>query len=124
MNPPEYPYRDPAQSRVRRSPAYSAFLPIFMILLIMILSSFKDVLTLIKRKNTMQAQYARAVEPLRFAGRQAEFINSLRDDLVRVAPSDPAAAAVVTEFFPPPITPPTPSQPNKASEPKNQQTPR
>ena len=126
MNSTPPPFTAPAQlgSMPRRPPTYTAFVPVLMILVILILSSLKDIVTLIRRKNALLAQHAQAMEPLRFAGRQAEFIDSLHDDLVKVAPSDPAAAAILTEFFPPPATPPNPVQPNKDSGPQNQVNPR
>jgi hypothetical protein len=87
------------------SASYTTFLPLLAVLIILILSSAKDTLTLLRHKNALREQNIQARAPLLYAGKQAIYVGSIRDDLVKLAPTDPAAAKILTDFFPPRRTP-------------------
>jgi hypothetical protein len=94
-----------------------------MVLIILILSSAKDTLTLIRHRNALRATQVQAVGPLVYAGKQAEYIMSIRDDLKRLSVSDPVAAQISADFFPPPPTPSGENETDKEPAPVNQGTP-
>lgn len=87
---------------------YSTFLPFFIVLMTLVFSTVRDMATLYKHTALIHHENAMATEPLRKAGEQGMFVDSLRIDLQKLASSDPAAARVVSDFFPPPPPPPSP----------------
>jgi hypothetical protein len=95
----------PRSSSGRTTTRYSTVLPFLIVLVTLILSTGKDIVILYKRKILLVEQNARAAEPLKKAGKQAEFIDSLKADLIKLSPADPVAARIVTEFFTPPSAP-------------------
>ena len=107
MNAPAKPAPGPVAPGPAPEPSssYTTFLPLLAVLIILILSSAKDTLTLIRHKNALREQNMRAKAPLLYAGKQAIYVGSIRDDLVKLAPTDPAAARILTDFFPPRHTP-------------------
>jgi hypothetical protein len=80
---------------------YSPWLPLFIVLLTLNLSTAKDVLILYRHKIVLVVDNARAAKPLEEAASRAVFIDSLHADLAKLAVSDPVAAKVIADFFRP-----------------------
>jgi hypothetical protein len=60
----------------------------------------RDMITLNKRMSDMNAENAPSVELLKKMSKQSEFAQALREDVLKLAPTDPAAARVARDFFP------------------------
>jgi hypothetical protein len=77
-------------------------LPVAIMLLSLIYSEVRDISGMNRRMAEMDRQNAPAVEKLERIPKQSEFIDSLRQNLVKLAPTDPAAAALLKQYFPSP----------------------
>ncbi len=73
--------------------------PIAIMLVTLIFSCIRDITALNKRMTIMNAENAPALEMLKQSGRQTEFIEALRDGVLKLAPTDPIAAGIARDFF-------------------------
>jgi hypothetical protein len=77
-------------------------LPVTIMLLTLIFSGIRDISGFNRRMAEMDRQDAPAVEKLKRIPKQSEFIDSLRQSLEKLAPTDPEAAKLLKQYFPPP----------------------
>lgn len=84
---------------------FSVFWPFLIVLLTMIFSTTRDIMALNKRMEAINNDNAPALQLLEKSTKQTEFIESLRTGLEKISPSDPVAAQISAEFFPPPPAP-------------------
>lgn len=88
-----------AKKRSRRR-RYSTFWPIIVIAGSVIFSNIRDIITLQQQTAQIVSQNRQADEPLRRAGEENTFVESLKSDLQTLAVSDPLVAQVLSDFFP------------------------
>ncbi len=93
MGPPE-PLAPPPPSQ------YPVFWPILIVLLTLIFSTTRDIITLNKRMVEINLEDAPALETLKKSGKQTDYIKALQADLLKLSASDPVAAQISSEFFP------------------------
>ena len=79
--------------------------PLSLLLLILIFGATRDIISLGKRVDSVERKNAQATEMLKRYGKQTKFVDGLKADLQKIAPTDPVAAKILTDFFPKPITP-------------------
>jgi len=77
-------------------------IPVTIVLLTLILSTLRDISGFNRRLADIDRQNAPSVEKLKRVPKQSEFIESLRKSLVKIAPTDPDAAILLRQYFPPP----------------------
>jgi len=104
----------PAERAKKR---FSTFWPFVIVLMTLIFSTVRDGVTLYKRTLSLRRESAQQEEPLKKAGQQALLLETLKNDLETLAISDPVAARIEQDFFPPstplPSLPPFPPAPSK-----------
>jgi hypothetical protein len=83
-------------------------IPITLILLTLIFSTVRDIGGFNRRLNEIQEQNAPALDMLKRAPKQMEYVESMRVDLQKLAPTDPTAAQILQDFFPAQPPPPKP----------------
>ena len=76
--------------------------PVAIILLTLICSTVRDISGFNRRLADIERQDAPSLEKLKRVPKQTEFIESLRKSLVEIAPTDPNAATILKQYFPPP----------------------
>jgi hypothetical protein len=81
-------------------PVYSIYWLFCLTLIILIYSTARDTLSLSQRTNQILGANSRGSEVLRRSGEKVAFIQSMHRDLEQIAPSDPVAAQIVSDFFP------------------------
>jgi hypothetical protein len=91
----------PAQPR--QAFQYPIFVPFTIVLLTLIFSTVRDIAALNKRMAVMNTENAPQLEMLKQSGKQTAFIESLRDGVIKLAPTDPIAAEIARDFFPKPV---------------------
>lgn len=79
---------------------YSAFLPLLIVFCAFIILLLYEISFLRYRTLVLSKQNARLAEVVKKADAQAAFIEGLHKDLQTLAPAHPAAALMLTEFFP------------------------
>jgi len=84
---------------------FSAFWPLLILLLTLIFGTARDVIALNKRMVNINVENAPALALLKNSNKQTAFIESLRVDLQKLSPTDPVAAQISAEYFPPPPAP-------------------
>jgi len=84
---------------------YSAFLPLGLILVVLILSTLRDTINLHRHEVLVRAQNAQAGERLKKVGEEAALVEKLRAGLAKLAATDPVAAQIQGDFFPTGMTP-------------------
>lgn len=77
----------------------SAFWPVFIVLLTLIFSTGRDMVTLNKRMAAVNDDIAPAQEVLKQAKKQADYVDSLHVSLQKLAATDPIAAQILAEYF-------------------------
>jgi hypothetical protein len=97
---------------------FSAFVPLALILGILIFASARDIINLHRHLMLSQVQNSKSAEHLKKAGQESDLVTKIQDEIVKLAPTDPSAARLQAEFFPPPATikstpPPDSSPPDK-----------
>jgi len=85
----------------RQEPRFPLFIPVFIILLTLIFTTVRDIAALNKRMSAINEDEAPALEMLKNEPRQTDLVQGLRSGLQKLSPSDPVAARLLTEFFPP-----------------------
>jgi len=94
----------PADRAKRR---FSTFWPFVIVLMTLIFSTVRDGVTLYKRTLALRRESAQQEGALKKAGTQALLLDTLKGDLETLAISDPIAAKIDQDFFPPPAQPPS-----------------
>ena len=94
---------------------YPIFVPLLIIVLTLIGSTVRDITTMNRRMEIIGQQDAPAREMLKKSTKQSDFISSLRTGVLNLAPSDPVAAEIASDFFPP-VSAPKPDSPDDASK--------
>ena len=89
---------------------FTLFVPVAIILLTLIFSTVRDIVALNKRMSAIKEEDTPALAMLKNAPKEADLAESLHAGLQKLAPTDPVAVRVLTEYFPPPT-------PNKTSNP-------
>jgi len=77
-------------------------IPVAIVLLTLIYSTVRDISGFNRRLADMERQDTPAVEKLKRIPKQSEFIESLRQGLIKIAPTDPTAATLLKQYFPSP----------------------
>ncbi|MDD5262588.1 MAG: hypothetical protein PHD76_12150 [Methylacidiphilales bacterium] len=91
--------------------------PVLVVLLSLIFSTARDIITLEKRKEAVAQKNTQAAELLKRYGKQTKFVDSLKADLQRIAANDAIAAKIISDFFPKPIVAEPPKkEPGSASK--------
>jgi len=84
-----------------RERQYPLALPVGIMLLTLIFSTVRDIATFNRSIDEIARTDAPGQEVLKKSSKQTEFIEGVRSDLQKLAPTDPTAAQILKEFFPP-----------------------
>jgi len=84
-----------------RERQYPLALPVGIMLLTLIFSTVRDIATFNRSIDEIARTDAPGQEMLKKSSKQTEFIEGVRSDLQKLAPTDPTAAQILKEFFPP-----------------------
>jgi hypothetical protein len=76
-------------------------IPVAIMLLTLIYSTVRDISGFNRRMAEIADQEQPAEAILKKTRRQAEFVDGLRVSLQKLAPTDPVAARIMQEYFPP-----------------------
>lgn len=100
----------------RKDFQFPIFVPLAIMLLTLIFSTLRDIRALNLRMAAINEEDAPALEMLKKSGKQREFVDSLKEGILKLAPTDPIAAHIQTDFFPaqPYTPPPAPTAPAPA----------
>lgn len=79
---------------------FSVFWPLLIVLLTMIFGTTRDMMALNQRMSAINEENAPALELLKKAKKQSDFVDSIHVGLQKLAPTDPIAAQICTDFFP------------------------
>lgn len=79
---------------------FGVFWPILIVLLTLNFTTVRDIMALNKRIVTIKLETALSLEQIKKSGKQMEFFESLRADLLKLAPNDPVAAKIISDYFP------------------------
>jgi hypothetical protein len=78
------------------------FVPILIILLTLIFSTVRDIVTLNRHMTMINQENAPALDMLKNSGKQTEFVESIRTGLQKLEDTDPIAAHILKDMFPTP----------------------
>jgi hypothetical protein len=84
----------------RQPTLYSSFWPILILLVVLIYSSVRDVITLNRHIVEINVDEASAMEMLKGQNRQTDFVEAMRANLQALSATDPAAAQICSEYYP------------------------
>ena len=84
----------------QRHGEFPVFIPMTIIVLTLIFATIRDISTFNRSVTDIERTNAPALEILKQANKQTEYINALKAGLQTIAPNDPAAAQILQEFFP------------------------
>lgn len=83
------------------------FMPVLIVLLALIASDVRDILTIHSQTAVIRQQNRHMAVQLDSAAKQDAFVTKLRKDLEPVSQSDPAVQSILNSLFPPPGAPPS-----------------
>jgi hypothetical protein len=85
---------------------FPLWVPVLIVLLTLIGATLRDMIALNRRMSEIQHDNAPVRDVLARSVKQSDFANALKDGIEKLSATDPVAAQIRREFFPPQAPPP------------------